>query len=371
MKAMKFNFIGLGAAGNKAVLKLVNEGVASLDEVIIVNSTDKDFPKDYEGKKVVLNKENTGCGKERPVAKEYMIQTAQSGAITTDLFTEDCDNILLITSVEGGTGSGATPFLAKYLNEVHGLNVHICAFTGFEDDIRGLQNTIEFFQEISKQDIDIMTIRNAAFLTEASNNKFKAEELANEELVKRVAVMIGKNIQNSSQNIDDTDMFKTICTSGYKTIEEIRFNDNISDIGAFDKLCETMIKNSKSVESEKPGQLRMAIIMNIRNESEGAIDYSFNVLKEYYGFPYETFLHKQYDGKGQYIQIICSGMKLPLAAIQNIYDRYSEETNKVDKENDTFASAMSSMVINSIDKSFDMVRSRSGVKEASEFFNDL
>ena len=37
---MKFMFIGLGAAGNKAAVDLVKAGVATAENTILVNSTD-------------------------------------------------------------------------------------------------------------------------------------------------------------------------------------------------------------------------------------------------------------------------------------------------------------------------------------------
>ena len=44
---MKALLIGIGAAGNKAVMTAINEKIVSVDDTLIVNSTRKDFPKDY------------------------------------------------------------------------------------------------------------------------------------------------------------------------------------------------------------------------------------------------------------------------------------------------------------------------------------
>ena len=68
---MKTLLIGIGAAGNKAVMTAVNEGVVKEEDAIIINSTSKDFPKDFKGKTIVLSPKDTGCGKERSIAKEY------------------------------------------------------------------------------------------------------------------------------------------------------------------------------------------------------------------------------------------------------------------------------------------------------------
>ena len=68
---MKTLLIGIGAAGNKAVLEATELGVVDLEDAIIINSTSKDFPEEFEGKKIVLSPKDAGCGKERSVAKDF------------------------------------------------------------------------------------------------------------------------------------------------------------------------------------------------------------------------------------------------------------------------------------------------------------
>lgn len=360
---MKFQFIGLGAAGNKAMVDIVKAGVAKPEDVILVNSTSKDFV-DCDGvdNKVILNPQNTGCGKERRIAKEYAERAVKMNSI---FIKEDTTNVLLVTSVEGGTGSGATPIIASAIKN-KGVNIHICAFIGFEDDVRGLQNTVEFFKEISSLEADIMTIRNASFNEEAKYNKFKAEELANQELVKRAVILTGQNLITSGQNIDDTDIFKVVSTFGYKTIEELRFSENLMDQEQFNKLCKEMIYKSHSLVSENPGQVRLGVILNIKPESEDAIDYTFKAFKDAYGMPYEMFFHKQYDGGEQYIQYISSGMKLPLEEVKAVYNRYKDQTRKVDKSNDAFNELVNSFEFDEVDSMFDMVRSSKVVISTDE-----
>ena len=116
-----------------------------------------------------------------------------------------------------------------------------------------------------------MTIRNSSFNEAAGMNKFKAEELANKELAKRARILTGQNLIVSEQNIDDTDIMKVVSTAGYKTIEEIRFSENLMDQEQFNKLCKSMIYNSHSLRSEN-GQISLGVILNIRPESEDAVE---------------------------------------------------------------------------------------------------
>ena len=352
---MKFKIIGNGAAGNKAVMEIIKEGLIDQEDAILINSTDKDFPTDFKGKTVILSGENNGCGKERAIAKEYVANILETSTIDS-LFDAEDDSAIIITSLEGGTGSGSTPLLGNYLSNILGINVHIIGFAGFEDDPRGMENTIEFFQELNFE-CDVMTIKNNAFLNEVNGNRFKAEELANKELIKRIRVMLAANIKASTQNMDDMDIFKVISTTGYKTIETIYFDNNLMDTEEFDKLCKQMIYNSKSLKSSEPSQTRMGIILNIKPESEDAIDYKFTSFKQEYGKPFETFLHKQYDGNRQFITLISSGMKMPLDEVQAIYDRYKKESASVNKSEDTFFDQINNMKKDMENDKYNMVRS--------------
>lgn len=367
---MKFKIMGVGAAGNKAVMQLVNSKVVDQTNAVLINSTDKDFPTEFKGKTIVLSDDNSGCGKERSVAKEYVVKTLKTDTID-NIFAPDDDSAIIITSLEGGTGSGSAPLIGQYCVGVLGLNVHIIGFMGFEDDPRGLENTVEFFNELNFE-CDIITIKNSAFLNEVNKNRFKAENLANLELVEKVKVILGSNLVASSQNIDDMDIFKVISTTGYKNIETIYFDKNLMDVDEFNKLCKQMIYNTKSLKSSEPSCNRMGIILNIRPESEDAIDYTFASLKEEYGVPYETFLHKQYDEGRQYITVISSGMKMPLDEVKAIHEKSLAESKKVNKNKDDFFDQLSSMKKDADNSKFDMVRGgRRTSGNKSDFFKQF
>lgn len=366
---MKFKFMGIGAAGNKAAMELIERGIVNKDDVILVNSTKKDIPKDFNGKIIILSPDGKGCGKERSIAKEYAIMAMRNNAFD-NLFSNDIDSVLIVTSVEGGTGSGSAPIIGQYCSEVLAKNVHIVAFTGFEEDPRGLENTVEFFQEINF-DCSTQTIRNTAFLSAAENNKFVAEQMANEEFVSRVEALIGKGMIDSSQNIDDTDIFKVVSTNGYKTVEKIEFDDILMNVNQFNKLCEQMIYSSKSLKTNKPGQIRMGVILNIKPESENAIDFNFKVLKNTYGNPYECFFHKQYDGGKQSIRVICSGMKLPLDEVVAIHERCIKASESVDNNGDEFFDKLASLSMSGNNSKFNMVKSGNHPGSKENFLKNL
>ena len=365
---MKTLLIGIGAAGNKAAMCAVEEGVVKEEDAIIINSTSKDFPKEFKGKTIALSPQDTGCGKERTIAKEYAMNAIKSGKLN---FPEigNYTTVIIVTSVEGGTGSGSTPIIAKFFNQVHRKNVHIIAFAGFEEDVRGLANTVEFFQEIDGSLI-VQIIRNSAFLRQAGS-KFKAERLANLEMCARIRIITGQDFIVSDQNIDDTDILKVSNTSGYMTVEHAIISKPLVDQEDFNKLIKEIVYNSKSVKSKNPGALRIGVILNINEMSEDAIDYTFSDIKKAYGNPHECFLQKQWDEKEEYIGIIVSGMQMPIDELKDVYARYKDETSKVNKNADEFFAEMKEMKLEEVDKKFDMIKPVEHGKSIEDFMNQF
>ena len=361
--------IGVGAAGNKAVQEAIDCNLYKEEETIMVNSTSKDFPSEYNGNKIILSPDDTGCGKERSIAKEYCLNAIKNGKFNINIDSE-YEIVIICTSVEGGTGSGSTPIIAKFFNQVMRKNVHIIAFTGFEEDVRGLANTVEFFQEV-ESNIIIQTISNASFLNQANMNKFKAEELADKEMCKRIRVLTGKDFINSKQNIDDTDIKKVSNTSGYMTVEYEQLRKPLVDQDDFNRIIKKMIYNSHSIKSKDPGCNRLGVILNISPDSEDAIDYTFSDIINTYGMPYEKFLQEQWDGKKEYIAFIVSGMQMPLEEIKSVYERYKEQTERVNKESDNFFKEMNELSLNDEDKKFDMIKNKSAGIELGDFLNQF
>ena len=365
---MKTLLIGIGAAGNKAVMTAINMGVVEVEDTIIINSTTKDFPKDYKGKTIVLSGTDTGCGKERSVSKEYTRKAISDGKFNFNNIG-DYISVIIATSVEGGTGSGSAPIIAKLFNQVYLRNTHIIAFTGFEDDVRGLSNTVEFFKELDSNTM-VQAISNKTFLAKAGNNKLKAEELANREMAERISVLTGKDFIEGSQNIDDTDILKLSNTHGYMTVEKKSFTKSLETREDFEKIIKNMIYNSASIKSKEPCAARLGVVLNINPESEDAIDYTFTSLKAAYGNPFEFFTQVQWDGKQENIAFIASGMKMPIDEIEAVYTRYKEQTEKINKNGDEFFSRVAGFDTLAEDDQFNMIKEPTKGTSVADFLSN-
>lgn len=359
--------LGLGAAGNKAAIRAMELGIVNSVYTTLINSTEKDIPEKYKDNSIIIGNGLKGCGKERNISKKAIIPFLKETEIFNNI-PADVDRVVIVTSTEGGTGSGSTPLLAKYIRDVIGINTSIFAFTGFENDARGLNNTVNFMKELDDE-TTIQIISNKKFLEDANNNFIKAQELANDEFCKRIVIMSGSILEESDQNIDDTDLHKLIDAPGLLDIVYTDIENPIKNTESFNKLCSNIIDNSKSIDFE-PTASRIGVIFNGKPSSKDVIDYSFNSIKNKYGEPYEVYTHLQDNTNytTEFISIIASGMKLPIEAIEKTYKEYLDRTSKVSKDKDSFFDIINEYKDSEEDEVFNM-RERHSKSNKDDFFS--
>ena len=183
------------------------------------------------------------------MAKELLQQSIEGGSLDLDGFLSINDDeknsaelVVLVSSTEGGTGSGTVPLLARYIESVYDIRVHCFAFTGFEDDGRGLRNTVEYFQEMQPT-FTVECIQNSKYLKRFNNNKLKAEKQANIDFCKKISILFGNPLRDSEHNIDATDLLKISTLPGYMIIEVREFS-KIKNRQEFRELVQSMIDES-------------------------------------------------------------------------------------------------------------------------------
>ena len=354
---MKCKVIGIGAAGNKATISLIENGIVESKNVLLINSTLKDVPENYRNIALQFSNSNGGCGKERAVAKKLCAQSISDNTLSRldSIMDPDDQFCIIVNSSEGGTGCGSAPLIAKYMKEVIGVNVHMFVFTGFEEDGRGLQNTVEYFQELD-EGYTVEAISNSKFLV--GNNKLMAEKKANLEFVERVKILLGIGMIDSEQNIDETDLYKVTTTPGFMTIEHVELEERLKNIDSFNKIITSVIDDSKSLECSDLSAKRIAVFLNLSDRSKEFVDYSFKVIKERYGVPFEIFTHVQDEGDKEYINFIISGMNLPIEEVQRVYKKYQQMSESVNKSKDTFLEKTKELTGLKTDDMFNMIATK-------------
>lgn len=372
---MRTKLIGLGAAGNKAAIYAVNSEVFQIKDVMLLNSTLKDIPAEYQSREGATCYQYTnsygGCGKERKKSYELCENTLKAETINLGGFLridsdDEAELAILVTSTEGGTGSGSTPLIARYIKQVYGIPVHVFGISGFEDDVRGMRNTVDFFKEM-EEDFTVECIKNAKFLPDCNGNKFKAEEAANKEFVSKISVLMGLQIRDSAHNIDPTDLLKLSTEEGYMLIETHIFNDKIKNADQFRSAVVDMLDSSKALDCENPSQKKLGIIINIKEENTDYIDYN-DIITERLGLPYEKYEHVQHeDTMPEFISIISGGLKMPIEEVENTYNKYKQSVERVNKSQDDFFSTIREKEIDPTDKQFDLASKKKTISKDAFF----
>lgn len=373
---MRTRLIGLGAAGNKAAIEAVERGIIPCNNVMLLNSTLKDIPADYITRNGAVCYQFTGayggCGKERSRSYELCSVTLENDDIKLGQFLgvdtdEEAELVVLVSSTEGGTGSGASPLVADYINQVYGLPVHIFGLAGFEDDVRGMRNTVDFFKDM-KDTFAVECISNQRFLDDAKGNRLKAEALANTEFATKLSVLMGIAIRDAVHNIDPTDLLKLSTQTGYMMIESYIFKDKIKTQAQFQQAVTEMIAHSKALDpagSEK----KLGVIINIREEATDYIDYS--EIENKFGVPYERYEHIQHEEEmPEFISFIAGGLDMPIESVEETYNKYKESLEKVNKASDNFFSKIQDKAIDSSDHMFDLDAQKKNTVSKDSFFKN-
>ena len=110
--------------------------------------------------------------------------------------------------------------------------------------------------------------------------------------------------------------------------------------------------------------------MNLPESSQENIDYSFKLIKDKLGNPYEVFTHVQNEEElPQFITIVAAGMKLPKEEVEEIFNRYKKQSDSVNKESDSFFNDVKNLKGNVEDSKFNMTRNtRRDIKNAENAF---
>lgn len=369
---MVTKLIGIGAAGNKAAVAAVNNGIIGKENVALINSTLKDIPHDFDGTVHCFSEAYGGCGKEREISKKYMSTDLQNGSLDIKKILEvgvegrEAELVVLVSSTEGGTGSGSVPLLARYIREVIGTAVRCFSFIGFGDDVRGLRNTVEYFQEL-KDILAVEAVSNMKYLDEAGGDKIKAEKAANQDFCVKLSVLLGNALRESDHNIDQTDHLKICRTPNFSVVEYREFN-KIKNKKEFRDMVQDIIDTSKSIDMGEPSQKRLGVIINIDEANTGVIDY-MDILTSHFGECFEKFEHIQHEKSlPQFFSFISAGNNIPIKEIEEVYEEYKNRAGQVEKNPDEFYAKQ--FEFDAQDNKFNL-NSGLETKSASDFFSSL
>ena len=362
---------GVGAAGNKAVIQALENKTIDEDHVKLLNTSIKDVPEKYKKSDIFIPFSSGlgGCGKEYKNGRTAIIKAINTERIKfAELLNSDSRQVVLVSSIEGGTGSGSVPAIAKYFTHIN-VPVHVFAFIGFQDEIRGCNNSLRFFKDLPSS-IILHTINNSFFL-DYTKNYARAEELANQEFARQISILRGDKLIPSKQVIDDTDLYKLNTQEGYMIINHIPIN-GIKSISAFNEKIQEKFENPYYMDSSLSAK-RIGVVINASLNTQSRIDNSYEIIKRYVGEPLELYQHIQNDDNDpeEYIDVIAAGMDYPEKSILDINTRYKYIKSKVNKPSKSFKSIFDDIDIDDDDEFGEFkIKKMTNPDNAKDIFSD-
>lgn len=266
VKGAKIKIIGVGGGGSNAVNQIYTSGEAKNAEFFVMNTDHQALDASPVPNKITLGPTITkglGAGAVPEVAKkaaeesEKEIKTAVEGA----------DLVFITAGMGGGTGSGASPLVAKAAKEAGALVVAIVT-TPFSFEGGGRTDTAKEAMAKLREEVDsIIIVSNDRLAAELGGVSFsKAFEYA-DLILKQAVITIADIISTTSViNLDFADVKTVLKDQGLALIGTA---DAEGDAAAIDAALKAI--NSPILESSIEGA-KKAIVMVMGSERSLTIE---------------------------------------------------------------------------------------------------
>ncbi len=223
-KGTKIKIIGVGGAGGNAINDMIDSDISGV-EYIAINTDEQDLKKSKAKTKISLG--HLGAGANPEIARE----SAENNSQDIRKVIKDQDMIFITAGMGGGTGTGASPVIAKIAKEEGILTVAIVTKPfKFEGKKRKL-NAEKGLEELKKYVDTLIVIPNQKLLDleGAKNKNFQEHFKASNEIlrygVKGIAELITKE---GTINLDFSDVKSVMQDSGVALFGFVESNEDES-----------------------------------------------------------------------------------------------------------------------------------------------
>lgn len=345
----KIAIIGVGNCGGQ-VANLAEKKYSTLFDSVYINTSDADLSMVQTQNKANVYKigeknEVEGSGKNRAKMQEYLKKDIERILNTKEL--QDCIKqkkyAFIISSIAGGTGSGAAPILMEFMSQMfpdtNFILVGVLPQLGASLMEHG--NSIEFLDEL----YDVLSGDTTYMIydNESTSNlpPIRALEVVNENIVEDLRVLSGiDNYPTPYESIDEADMESIITTPGRLMV--VRLNKGITEKSIEDNSLDEMIikaiKQSTHAEIDRNKKVvRWGIITFFTDAVNKLYTTDFNQLREFIGTPVERFNHNAINNESEtlnFMHMIISGLSPINDRVTKITDKISELKNSLPKDDD-------------------------------------
>jgi cell division GTPase FtsZ len=321
MENKNVGIIGIGNCGCQ-IANLAEKKYPTLFDCIYFNTSSDDLAmvSTDTGLKFKLGDEDIkGSAKIRSKSFEYfekeLPQIISNEAIQNVILEKS--HIFIITSVAGGTGSGAAPAMHKIMSNLFpDVNfIMVAILPKQESSELELENSLEFLEDLYENlgtDITYMMYDNETTCNEKGSLSLTK---VNENVVEDIRILTGvDNYPTPFESIDAADMDSLLTTPGRLLVA--RINKGVTEKAMEDnKLDEIIIKSIKSschAETDRNKKVvRWGVVTYFTEDVNNLYVASLDALKEFLGTPVERFNHNAINsGKEDmnFIYLIAAGL---------------------------------------------------------------
>lgn len=240
--------VGVGGGGSNAVENMYKEGIQDVS-FLIVNTDKAALDNSKIPHKLLISKEGLGAGAQPDVAQQYATECEES---IRAALSDGTKMVFITAGMGGGTGTGASPVVAKISHDLGILTIGIVTIPFQFEGLKKIQMALEGVASI-RQYVDALLVVNNNKLIDIypDLNFFNAFKKADDTLLVAAKSISDIITKTGYINLDFADVKKTLINSGVALIStgdakgEGRVTEAIRNATASPLLQDNKITNAK------------------------------------------------------------------------------------------------------------------------------
>ncbi len=153
----KIKVIGVGGAGCNVVTHAYHQCVNKKVDFVLFNTDEQSLAISDVPQKIRLGHKGIGAGCDPAKAREAAIETQEAIKAT---FNDDSELVFIAAGMGGGTGTGASPYIAKMAKEAGKVIVGVLTFPARDEGRSALRKAVHGIEEMKKYLNSLLIIDN-------------------------------------------------------------------------------------------------------------------------------------------------------------------------------------------------------------------
>ena len=281
----KITVVGVGGAGNNAVNRMIEAGIASAD-YIAINTDAQILACNKAQRKIQIGAQRTkglGAGAEPEIGREAAEESKEELASAI----EGTDLLFITAGMGGGTGTGAAPVVAKIAKDKKILTVAVVTKPFEFEGKRRMDNAVKGIENLRKYVDTIVIIPNEKIREVVPKNATMTDALrvADEVLKQGIRGIADLIVTPALINLDFADVRTTLKDKGlaHMGVGVAKGENRIIDavrLAVNSPLLETTIEGAKGVILNIVGgpDLTLDEVTKAAGLIHGVVDYSANII---------------------------------------------------------------------------------------------